>query len=155
MQQDRYCRDCGQELKPEDKFCAGCGRSVYDTAHVPTPEADVTVPPVPPPQDRQRDVMQDPTRGPKWGMFVVFLVLVVGRTAIEMPPVSSGGTFAYRLGSGMAIPLVLSVFLAAFLLLIGGVYYVTARKDGATFGDAFFNWPMVTLAGVVVFLSIL
>jgi hypothetical protein len=100
---------------------------------------------------------ETPAQRPSWWrrMFVVFLVLVVGRTAIEMPPASSGGTFAYRLGSGMAIPLMLSVFLAALLLLIGGVYYVTARKDGATFGDAFFNWPMVILAGIVAVLALL
>ena len=47
MQQDRYCRSCGQELQPEDQVCAGCGKPVHATAQVPTPEADV---PVPPPQ---------------------------------------------------------------------------------------------------------
>lgn len=49
---DRYCKDCGQELWPEDRFCAGCGRTLHATAHVPTPEADVPVPsPDPPPQE--------------------------------------------------------------------------------------------------------
>jgi primase-polymerase (primpol)-like protein len=42
-----YCKDCGQELWPEDRFCAGCGRSLRATAAVPTPEADVPVPPPP------------------------------------------------------------------------------------------------------------
>jgi hypothetical protein len=30
---------------PEDRFCANCGRPVQETAAVPTPEADVPVPP--------------------------------------------------------------------------------------------------------------
>ena len=46
---DRYCRNCGQELRPEEWFCTSCGRGVYETAHVPTPEADVPVPPPPQP----------------------------------------------------------------------------------------------------------
>ena len=44
---DRYCRNCGQELRPGNRFCTGCGRAVHETAHVPTPEADVPVPPLP------------------------------------------------------------------------------------------------------------
>src|SRR5215210_6825269 len=48
---ERYCSTCGQELRPEDLFCSNCGKPVHLTAHVPTPEADV---PVPPPQQAQR-----------------------------------------------------------------------------------------------------
>jgi hypothetical protein len=50
---ERYCSNCGQELLPEDRFCSNCGRPVHRTARVPTPEADV---PVPPPQQTQRSV---------------------------------------------------------------------------------------------------
>jgi hypothetical protein len=50
---ERYCSNCGQELLPEDRFCSNCGRPVHRTARVPTPEADV---PVPPPQQAQRSV---------------------------------------------------------------------------------------------------
>ncbi len=46
---DRYCRNCGHELSPEDRFCPNCGRPAHETAHVPTPEADVSVPPPSPP----------------------------------------------------------------------------------------------------------
>src|SRR5215208_2116536 len=48
---ERYCSNCGQELHPEDRFCSNCGRPVHLTARVPTPEADV---PVPPPQQARR-----------------------------------------------------------------------------------------------------
>jgi hypothetical protein len=44
---DRFCNNCGNELRPDDKFCPNCGRPVHDTAVVPTPEADVEVPPLP------------------------------------------------------------------------------------------------------------
>lgn len=47
---NRYCGNCGQELRPEDQFCPNCGRAVHETVHAPTPEADVTVPPPPPQQ---------------------------------------------------------------------------------------------------------
>ncbi len=159
---DRYCRNCGHKLRPEDRFCTGCGRAIRETAHVPTPEANVPVPPPSPPpqapgptqQERQPDGVRDATRGPTWGMLVVFLILGTVKTAQGMPPASSGEDFAYRLGMGMAVPLVLLFFLAALLLLIGGVYYVTARKDGVTFGEAVFNWPLVILAGVVALLSL-
>jgi len=45
--------------------------------------------------------------------------------------------------------------LAVLILLLGGVYYVTARKEGVTFREAVFNWPLVILAGGVVFLLLL
>jgi hypothetical protein len=44
---DRYCRNCGHELRGDDRFCPNCGRSIHETARVPTPEADVPVPPPP------------------------------------------------------------------------------------------------------------
>jgi hypothetical protein len=59
---DRYCSNCGHELSEDAQFCSNCGRPVHETAHVPTPEADVPVPPPPlqaedtavspPPQDQ-------------------------------------------------------------------------------------------------------
>jgi uncharacterized membrane protein YvbJ len=50
---DRYCRECGHELNPEDQFCPHCGRPVHETARVPTSEADVPTPP-PPRQSEQQ-----------------------------------------------------------------------------------------------------
>jgi hypothetical protein len=49
---NKYCRNCGHELAEDDHFCPNCGRPVHETAHVPTPEADVPVPRVPPPAER-------------------------------------------------------------------------------------------------------
>jgi hypothetical protein len=41
---DRSCHNCGHELRPEDRFCPNCGEPSHETAHVPTPGADVEVP---------------------------------------------------------------------------------------------------------------
>lgn len=43
---ERYCSNCGHELSLEDQLCPNCGRPVHQTARVPTPEADVPVPPL-------------------------------------------------------------------------------------------------------------
>ena len=43
--ENRYCRNCGHELGMEDRFCPNCGQPAHETAHVPTPEADVGIPP--------------------------------------------------------------------------------------------------------------
>ena len=45
----RYCSNCGQELPDTGQFCPNCGSPVHRTAHVPTPQADVPVPPPPQP----------------------------------------------------------------------------------------------------------
>jgi zinc ribbon protein len=42
---DRYCWNCGHQLAEKDRFCPNCGSPVHEAAHVPTPEADVDVPP--------------------------------------------------------------------------------------------------------------
>lgn len=44
---ERYCTNCGNDLGPNDAFCANCGRPTHETAAVPTPEAEVGVPPPP------------------------------------------------------------------------------------------------------------
>lgn len=43
----RYCTNCGNELGPDDVFCASCGKPAHETAAVSTPQADVDVPPLP------------------------------------------------------------------------------------------------------------
>jgi hypothetical protein len=44
---ERHCSNCGHELRPEDQFCPNYREPVHRTARVPTPEADVPIPPVP------------------------------------------------------------------------------------------------------------
>jgi hypothetical protein len=153
---DRYCGSCGGQLEPEDRSCPGCGQPVHETAHA--PQANGRVPhaqaPARPRQGRRHGAAQDSTRGPIRGMLAAFVVLVAGETAQRMPPAAPGGTFASRLVAGAALPLALALLLVALILLLGGVYYAIARKDGVTFREAVFNWPMVSTAGgiAIVFL---
>jgi hypothetical protein len=42
---DRFCGNCGSELRPDNKFCPNCGRPVHETSVLATPEADVDLPP--------------------------------------------------------------------------------------------------------------
>ena len=83
---NRYCGNCGYELSQEDRFCPNCGRPVHQTAYVPTPEADVTVPPVPNQHAAQNTV---PTRRSTASRFLIgcvgvaiVLVLFVGCLSI-------------------------------------------------------------------------
>jgi len=70
---NRYCGNCGQELSPDSRFCPSCGRPVHETAHVPTPEADVPVPPLPQGTEGagERTFLQ------KWWPYLALLVVVI------------------------------------------------------------------------------
>jgi predicted RNA-binding Zn-ribbon protein involved in translation (DUF1610 family) len=43
---ERACRNCGHELRAEDRYCPNCGRPVYEAAQVRTSQANVEVPPL-------------------------------------------------------------------------------------------------------------
>jgi hypothetical protein len=86
-------------------------------------------------------------------MFAAFLVLGIGATIQGMP--ASGGTVSYRIGVGVGGATWAVLGVAALILLLGGVYYATARKDGATFRESVFNWPLVIVAGIPAFLSLI
>ena len=81
---DRYCSNCGQELREDARFCSDCGRPVHEVAHVPTPEADVSVPP--PPQGTQG--VSDPVDTQRswlwkwWPFAAVVLVFVLLASAV-------------------------------------------------------------------------
>jgi hypothetical protein len=68
-----------------------------------------------PPQAPQ---MQTASRGPVWGMLVVFLVLVFIGTIKWMP--ASEGDFYYRLGRGTGAAIAPMLGIAALILLLGG-----------------------------------
>jgi uncharacterized membrane protein YvbJ len=64
--EDRYCGNCGQELRPGDSFCPSCGKPTARNAQVPAPEASVPPPPT-----------QQPRQTSRWSAGrVLFLVIV-------------------------------------------------------------------------------
>jgi len=87
-------------------------------------------------------------------MLAVFLDLGIGETVQGMPA-ASGKSVSFQIGFGMGPAIVITLAVAVLILLLGGVYYITARKEGVTFREAVFNWPLVILAGIVAFLSLL
>jgi hypothetical protein len=76
-QPQRYCTNCGQELKPEDQFCTNCGIPVHRAARVPTPEADRPVPPLPPPTQEVGRRRSLPGSGALRGCGTKLVVLLV------------------------------------------------------------------------------
>ncbi len=105
----RYCTNCGAELREEDQFCPSCGRPVHETAAVSTPEADV---PVPPPPSQGNEATDAPRAEPPpqrstanrlllfgclgLGLIAVLLALVVGLVLVA----SSGGGGSESAGGG-------------------------------------------------------
>jgi hypothetical protein len=67
-----FCRDCGQQLAEQARFCTRCGRYVYgDTTAAPPPAAAL-------PEDQRRaEEMHMPS------LYVMFAVLVI---AVIVPP---------------------------------------------------------------------
>jgi hypothetical protein len=94
-------------------------------------------------------------RGPMWGMLGVFLVLGIGGAVQVMSAAPAGKDVVYQSVSGMTSAALIILAVAVLILLPGGIYYVSARTEGATFRESIFNWPLVTLAGIVAFLSLI
>jgi Glucodextranase, domain B/zinc-ribbon domain len=101
----RYCGNCGNELDPEDRFCQNCGRPVHQTASVPTPEADVPVPPPPQQEAGQHHLEQAETQPQEpsttrqlalgcLGLF--FIVFVVGACLSALAGNGGGGNEAQK-----------------------------------------------------------
>ena len=88
-QPERYCTNCGQELKPEDQFCTNCGMPVHRAARVPTPKADRPVPPLPPPTQEvgRRSLTGSGALRGCGTKLVVLLVLGVLFLYLVLPPV--------------------------------------------------------------------
>src|SRR5215216_6226632 len=98
-QPERYCSNCGHELKPEDQFCSNCGMPVHRTARVPTSNADRPVPPLPPPTQevgRRRSLPGSGALRGRGRKVVVLLVLGVLLLYLVLPLVMES-LIAWRL----------------------------------------------------------
>ena len=113
----RYCGNCGNELDPEDRFCQNCGRPVHQTAQVPTPEADVPVPPPPQQGEAGEQPLEQADAQPRepWTtrqyalgcLGVFFVVFVVGAFVAALAG-NGGGNEAQKnknSGEGRTLPL--------------------------------------------------
>ncbi len=174
MQQDRYCRNCGQELRPEDQFCTGCGRSLHATAHVPTPEADVPVPPSPqqaesgppsPPRATEQAASpppQPPQLHPgklgqfRWPLFL-FLGSVIVASVLDAAadPASAGESVGFVMGITLVRGVVLLLNYVPIWLALGGLVYLVARLLGKKppFLQVVFDWWVTVVVGIPILLS--
>jgi hypothetical protein len=65
-----------------------------------------------------------------------------------------GKDAVYQSVYAMTSSILILLAVAVLILLLGGIYYVGARTEGATLRGSIFNWPLVTLAGIVALLSL-
>src|SRR5215211_2947868 len=98
---NRYCTHCGQALSEDSRFCQNCGRPIQEIAQVPTPEADIPVPPPPrqqawetatPPSGRANALPQRRSNT-FWlliGTAVVIVVLLLGAVVAMLNVADSG-----------------------------------------------------------------
>jgi len=177
VQQNRYCRSCGQELEPEDQFCAGCGRPVHAAARVPTPEADVPVPPPPqqaeagpqPPQATEQTAAPSPQlqeRPPwRWSQSKQPIFLFLGSVIVAnlLFGVADPGTKSGSLVESVAllIGFTLGQFIGTLLyfvpawLALGGLVYLVARLLGRKprFFQVVFNWWVTATVAIPILLA--
>jgi hypothetical protein len=173
LQQERYCRSCGQELRPEDQFCANCGRPVHATAQVPTPEADVPVPPLP----QQVEAIAQPSRTTeqaaapspqpqqrppwrwsqyKWKIFFFLGSVIVSSLLLAVAdPSTAGERVVYVLAYAFGVSLNLLLTFIPIWLALGGLVYLVARLLGRKppFFRMVFDW-WVTVAVVIPILAV-
>jgi len=98
-----------------------------------------------------------------WTMLAVFLVLGIVEIVQEIvqgfPAVLEANDIGFRIrfqiGTGVGRTINAALAITAILLVVGAIYYATARKRGVTFREAVFNWPMVILAGLLASGSLL
>jgi len=153
---ERYCSNCGHELKPEDQFCSNCGMPVHRAARVPTPEADRPVPPLPPPtQEVGRSKRSLPGSGALRGRgrkLVVLLVLVVLVLYLVLP-LAMESLIAWRLQTAFGTPTRPNVEVSSNfppMMLLGRIDKVQVRMDQASLqGAAVYN-AQADLRGVKV-----
>ena len=174
-QPHRYCTNCGQELLQEDRFCAGCGRAVHATAHVPTLEADVPVPPLP---SQAEDVTRPPqaaeqaTAPPsqtqwrplriwtqfKWQIFLfVGSVIVASLLSADADPnaANAAENAGFIVGGAIIGGVGLLLNYLPLWLVLAGMVYLIARllSKKPPFLHVFFDWWVTIVVVISILLS--
>jgi hypothetical protein len=155
-QPERYCSNCGHELKPEDQFCSNCGMPVHRTARVPTPQADRPVPPLhPPPQEavgRRRGVRGAGVLRGRRRKLVVLLVLV-GLFLYLVLPLGIESLIAWRLQTTFGTPTKPDVEVSSNfppMMLFGRIDKVRVTMEQANLQGAVLYNARADLRGVIV-----
>jgi len=108
---DRYCGNCGHELKPADRFCPNCGRPVRGSAQAAAPDTSASRPP---PQQRTTT-----SYAVDVAIVVIFLPVWLLLVSLALALESGGGGSGYQLGRAMGDALISRfpiVFVAAVVL---------------------------------------
>ena len=154
-QPERYCSNCGHELKPEDQFCSNCGMPVHRAARVPTSNADREVPPLPPPTQelgRRRRLTGSGALRSRGGKVVALLVLGVLLLYLVLPLVLES-LIAWRLQTALGTPTRPNVEVSSNFppeLLLGRIDRIQVRMEQATLQGAVLYNAEADLKGVNV-----
>jgi hypothetical protein len=155
-QPERYCSNCGHELKPEDQFCSNCGMPVHRAARVPTPEASRPVPPLPPPTQevgrRRRSLPGSGALRGRGRKLLVILVLVVLLLYLVFPLVMES-LIAWRLQTAFGTPTKPNVEVSSNfppMMLLGRIDRVQVRMDQASLQGVLLYNARADLKGVSV-----
>jgi hypothetical protein len=135
-QLERYCSNCGHELRPEDQFCSNCGMPVHRAARVPTPEADRPVPPLPPPTQEvgRRSLPGSGALRGRGRKLVVLLILAALFFYLVLPLVIES-LLAARLQTAFGTPTKPDVEVSSNFppeLLLGRIDRIQVRMDRAS-----------------------
>jgi ribosomal protein S27AE len=151
---ERYCSNCGHELKLDDKFCSNCGMPVHLAARVPTPEADRPVPPLPPPTQEigRRSLTGSGALRGRGKKVLVLLVVAVVFFYLVLPLVIES-LLASRLQTALGTPTKPDVEVSSNFppeLLLGRIDRIQVSMDQASLqGAALYN-ARADLKGVSV-----
>jgi hypothetical protein len=154
-QPERYCSNCGHELKPEDQFCSNCGMPVHRAARVPTPDADRPVPPLPQSTqevDRRRNLTGSGALRGRGRKLVVLLVLGVLVLYLVLPLVIES-FIAWRLQTAFGTPTKPNVEVSSSfppMMLLGRIDRVQVTMDQASLQGAVLYNTRADLKGVSV-----
>jgi len=153
-QPERYCSNCGHELRPEDQFCSNCGMPVHRVAKVPTPEADRPVSPLPPPT---REVGRRNFRGSGAlrgrGRRLLVVLVLIGLLLYLVLPLAVESLLAWRLQTAFGTPTKPDVEISSNFppeLLLGRIDRIQVKMDQATLQGAALSNARADLRGVKV-----
>jgi hypothetical protein len=120
---DRCCTDCGQELRPGDRFCASCGTPVLQTAEASaTPSSPQTIQP---PQEASQERESPQTGPPEW------LEVVIGGTIAAVVFGALGLWLAPQIGNSA-----LSIAFLVWLAVVARMVYNSSTKPSKPLATA-------------------